>query len=323
MFCAKFLSRLLSATVFYCAMDSAPAAEEIAVLQRERIRVGGNVQESKLIRRVELIYPEEARAARLSGVVILQATINESGEVTELKVLRGHPLLDQAALDAVKQWQYKPTYLNGEAIPVIATVSVVFNLSGSSNLRVMIDQSGNLRDSVSGLQGDALMRRIKGTDGGILVQPDPRIPFRALEEILRSIEQPGVQRLQMQGPYLFRGSRLYYWVASTGSIRMQSETPGNFVSTRPPKLTLDLNRLASLAGASGQVENIPRAGDGRRVLLYRLFVNEVAEIVAVEPLRGPKISELESELARTRVIAPGLFGNEPVAMAVAIEVPVP
>jgi len=97
-------------------------------VKREPIRVGGNVQESKLIKKVEPVYPELAKRARVQGVVILQVTVDEEGNVAEYKVLRGHPLLDDAAITAVKQWKYSPTLLNGEPVPVIATVTVIFNL---------------------------------------------------------------------------------------------------------------------------------------------------------------------------------------------------
>ena len=96
--------------------------------KKEPIRVGGNVQSSKLIRRVEPSYPELAKRARVSGIVLLQVIVGESGDVAEVKVIRGHPLLTPAAVNAVKQWQYSPTLLNGEPVPVIATVTVNFVL---------------------------------------------------------------------------------------------------------------------------------------------------------------------------------------------------
>ena len=97
-------------------------------VKREPIRVGGNVQESKLIRKVEPVYPELAKRARVQGSVILSVTVDEEGNVSEIRVTKGHPLLDEAALTAVRQWKYSPTLLNGEPVPVIATVTVIFNL---------------------------------------------------------------------------------------------------------------------------------------------------------------------------------------------------
>lgn len=95
---------------------------------KEPIRVGGTVQTSKLIRKVDPVYPELAKRARVSGIVLLQVVVSETGQVKDAKLIRGHPLLNQSAIDAVRQWQYSPTLLNGEPVPVIATVTVNFVL---------------------------------------------------------------------------------------------------------------------------------------------------------------------------------------------------
>ena len=92
------------------------------------IRVGGNVQASKLVKRVEPNYPELAKRARVKGMVILQVTVGEAGNVVDIKIIRGHPLLNDAAVSAVRQWVYSPTLLNGEPVPVLATVTVNFVL---------------------------------------------------------------------------------------------------------------------------------------------------------------------------------------------------
>lgn len=96
--------------------------------KKDPIRVGGNVQASKLVKRVEPSYPELAKRARVKGMVILQVTVGEAGNVASIKIIRGHPLLNAAAVSAVKQWVYSPTLLNGEPVPVIATVTVNFVL---------------------------------------------------------------------------------------------------------------------------------------------------------------------------------------------------
>ena len=74
------------------------------------------------------VYPAIAQSARVQGVVIIEAVIGPDGRVQDAKVLRSIPLLDAAALDAVKQWQYTPTLLNGVPVPVIMTVTVNFTL---------------------------------------------------------------------------------------------------------------------------------------------------------------------------------------------------
>ena len=77
---------------------------------------------------VDPVYPPIAQSARVQGIVIIEATIGPNGKVQEAKVLRSIPLLDQAALDAVKQWEFTPTLLNGVPVPVIMTVTVQFTL---------------------------------------------------------------------------------------------------------------------------------------------------------------------------------------------------
>jgi protein TonB len=95
----------------------------------QRIRVGGNVQAAKLIRQPRPIYPPLAKQARISGHVILNAIIGKDGTIQNLTVASGHPLLIPAALEAVKQWVYQPTLLNGEPVEVVTQIDVNFTLS--------------------------------------------------------------------------------------------------------------------------------------------------------------------------------------------------
>ena len=97
------------------------------------VRVGGKIKPPAKLNNVSPVYPPVARQARVEGVVILEATISPEGRVSEVKVLRGIPLLDGAAVDAVKQWHYSPTLLNGVPVPVVMTVTVNFRLSGDSS----------------------------------------------------------------------------------------------------------------------------------------------------------------------------------------------
>jgi TonB family protein len=92
------------------------------------VRIGGDVREPKKIRDVKPVYPPEALAAGVRGVVIIEAVIGTDGTVSDARILRSVPLLDQAALDAVRQWQFTTTYLNGVATPVIMTVTVNFSM---------------------------------------------------------------------------------------------------------------------------------------------------------------------------------------------------
>jgi len=95
----------------------------------QAVRVGGQIKEPKKLKDVKPNYPDIAKQARVQGVVILECTISPQGKVSDVKVLRGIPLLDAAAIEAVKQWVYTPTLLNGVPVPVIMTVTVNFRLS--------------------------------------------------------------------------------------------------------------------------------------------------------------------------------------------------
>lgn len=106
-----------------------PKKEEPKPVTPQRIRVGGNVQQAMLIRQPKPTYPPLAKQARIQGVVRLNAIIGKDGTIQNLQVANGHPLLVPAALDAVKQWVYKPTLLNGEPVEVITQIDVNFTLS--------------------------------------------------------------------------------------------------------------------------------------------------------------------------------------------------
>ena len=92
------------------------------------VRVGGNIRAPKLVHEVHPVYPELAIQARLSSLVILEARVATDGRVESVKVLRGSPLFDEAAMEAVKEWRYQPLLLNGQPTEFIVTVTVAFNL---------------------------------------------------------------------------------------------------------------------------------------------------------------------------------------------------
>jgi len=94
-----------------------------------RIKVGGNVQQARLVRQPRPVYPPLAKQARIQGVVKLSAVISKDGTIMELALISGHPLLTAAAMDAVKQWVYQPTLLNGEPVEVATQIDVNFTLS--------------------------------------------------------------------------------------------------------------------------------------------------------------------------------------------------
>ena len=93
-----------------------------------RVKQGGNVTAASIITQTRPLYPPLARQARIQGNVVLHAIIDKDGKVAQLEVISGHPLLVQSALDAVKQWRYKPTQLNGDPVEVDTTIQVTFTM---------------------------------------------------------------------------------------------------------------------------------------------------------------------------------------------------
>lgn len=106
-----------------------PAVREVKTEASKLYRVGGDVMAAKMIRRVLPVYPVLARNARIAGTVRLEGIIARDGTISRLKVVSGHPLLVPAALEAVRQWVYRPTLLNGEPVEVGAPIEVTFTLS--------------------------------------------------------------------------------------------------------------------------------------------------------------------------------------------------
>ena len=112
-------------------ITSTPASAAIVpkLAAPKRVRISQGITQGLLITKIEPAYPKIALLARVTGVVMLKAIISKTGEVTELQVVSGHALLVPAAIDAVKQWRYRPYLLNGEPVEVETSVTVTFQLS--------------------------------------------------------------------------------------------------------------------------------------------------------------------------------------------------
>jgi protein TonB len=126
----EMLKSILEAVPPVRAVEAAPAPSvNPPPMAPKQVMVGGRVKMARLIHRVEPQYPPLARQMRVSGVVELVGIIATDGRIRELKLLSGNPLLAPAALEAVRQWVYEPTLLNGEPVEVIAPISVIFRLN--------------------------------------------------------------------------------------------------------------------------------------------------------------------------------------------------
>jgi len=104
-----------------------PPAPKIPI--REPIRVGSTLQNSRLVRQVDPVYPILAKRAGVEGTVIAEARITQSGTIDSLRIISGNPLFHHSVLEAVKQWRYEPAIFNGDPIEVITTITVNFKLN--------------------------------------------------------------------------------------------------------------------------------------------------------------------------------------------------
>ena len=120
----------VGAVLLVTATIAAPAISA-AVPQplNPQVRVGGDIKEPKKIKDAKPVYPPLAQTAKISGIVIIEAIIAKDGTIRDAKILRGMPMLNDAALEAVRQWRYTPTTLNGVPVEVVMTVTVNFTLN--------------------------------------------------------------------------------------------------------------------------------------------------------------------------------------------------
>jgi len=138
----RFVSSKIAWVALICLLGSASAfcqgapqdasQADTTESKPKALPVGANVEAAQLIRQVAPVYPPIAKTAHISGTVVLHAIIGKDGTVEDLQFVSGPPLLLKSAMDAVKQWQYKPTLLMGEPVRVDTTISVVYVLGGKN-----------------------------------------------------------------------------------------------------------------------------------------------------------------------------------------------
>ncbi|MFY9727278.1 MAG: M56 family metallopeptidase [Bryobacteraceae bacterium] len=177
----------------------------------KRIQAAGNAQAINLISKVDPVYPPLAKQAGIQGAVVLSAMIGKDGRVQNLKVVSGHPLLVQAALDAVKNWVYQPTLLNGEPVELKTSIQINFALSSSEKAATAnrLEVSGNAQAAKlvtqvspeypaaakqAGIQGTVVLEAIVGKDGAVqdikALSGPPLLAQAALDAVKNWVYQP-------------------------------------------------------------------------------------------------------------------------------------
>ncbi|MGD0667367.1 MAG: M56 family metallopeptidase [Bryobacteraceae bacterium] len=175
------------------------------------IPIQADAQAINLISKVDPVYPPLAKQAKIQGTVELSAVIGKDGRVQNLKVVSGHPLLVQAALDAVKNWVYRPTLVNGEPVEVKTSIQINFTLASSENIEPAnrLEVSGNAQAAKlitqvapeypaaakqAGIQGTVVLEAIVGKDGTVqdvkALSGPPLLAQAALDAVKNWVYQP-------------------------------------------------------------------------------------------------------------------------------------
>jgi TonB family protein len=141
------------ATALLSLLYIASATFATAQFKPQRVRVSESVMKGMVIKKVTPEYPADAKAQKIEGAVVLQATIGKEGNVENLQLISGHPLLAPVAIDAVKQWKYKPFLLNGEAVIVETQVTVNFTLADKAPAGVGANAPAKILSVVPGGSG--------------------------------------------------------------------------------------------------------------------------------------------------------------------------
>lgn len=152
----------------------------------------------KLLHRDDPEYPPVAKVAGVEGVVVLQVLIDRGGAMQEAEVVRGHPALRNAALEALKSWRWEPFKVDGEAVPASTTVAFNFVLrSGAREPRfgLWIDASGNLWDGERELDVELIVERAKDFGNMVVIRAGPDVPRTLLVDTVEHLKQSGIDHV--------------------------------------------------------------------------------------------------------------------------------
>ena len=166
------------------------------------ISVAGNVMAEKLLHRDGPEYPLVAKIARVEGVVVLRVLIDRSGAMQEAKVVQGHPVLRDAALESLKSWRWEPFRVDGEAVTASTTVTFNFVLKQGARkpgLWLRIDGSGSLWDGEQKLSVELILRRAREVGNAVVIQPNPDVPGTLLMDTVEYLKQSGLDHVFVPG----------------------------------------------------------------------------------------------------------------------------
>jgi TonB family protein len=309
------------------------------------LRAGIDVPQPKIFKSIPVSYP---RGEGDESHIVLTILIDEQGAVTEIADAREHmnkSAFQEVAKSAVKDWRFSPTFVNGKAVPVTATIAVIFSsrrtptvlnwdegsvvfmslLSRVDMCRfaIHLDRSGNLNNAFdddrivlneSDGRKEMSRKEMCGADRTFFLMPESDTPFALIE---KKMQEPNAFVFLDSPKYRFLNStepgcrRLYYSTMLSGNESQRVQLAGVDTNVKPPKFKDDLSRLATSLSVSPH----------KKVVYFcTLFVDENGRIVDVESGEGSN-DVIEAALSKAGVISPGTLDGKPVPTAVIVAVP--
>jgi TonB family protein len=285
-------------------------------LAGEPVIVNAAVQASRLISKVEPLYPEAARQSGIKGIVVLAVTIDEKGRVSQAKARIGDPSLYQAAIDAVKQWRYARAMKGGRAVAVQTSVSVPFGVPPAPEFYA--DANGKIWGPTIPFENIGELN--------VTLSTAAQISYETLDKALKEMQRRGALHLQLSSPgYFLKAGQLFYQLQDLQNPFL----PAIGTNIQPPKLDVDLNSLGAIAAADGAEKtgsiSTPFGTIVRPGIAFVVGVNAAGAVAFVErnaPAGTPILPETESALRNARVLRPAYLNGKGVPAAITVSITV-
>lgn len=267
---------------------------------REPVKVGGAIKEPKKLKNVPPEYPDDALKAGLQGVVVLQCTIDIEGRVANVEVLKGPLPLQEPATKAVKEWRYSPTLLDGQAVPVIMTVTLNFNHGGHVILSELIDSLGHSDEYIREAAAQTL-----GRLGHQAVKAVPALQKAAQDESER-VRKAAAEALEsVQGSSVDARGGIPLQAAEAAKAQEAPKPQTVEGASVPPQLTKRVRPKYPRAAFDKKIEG---------AVVVELLIDAEGRVAQARVVQSvPGLDEAAVECVRKWRFKPALKNGQPVA----------
>jgi len=291
----RFFISVIVASVSFSAMSAIPTASwqrDTAAQAGEGRRIvtlHPSLAASRITRRAEPVYPESAKAAGVSGAVLLDVTVDEQGAVEAIQPLSGFPILLDAAAETVRDWRYLPLSQDGTPVAFKATLVVNFLLTDGDTPHLWLSEDGVIgkQGSKESLSPKDLSRLVRKAPSAI-ISYGRDISFQTLENTVRQLSELGLADVQIS-----------FFSVDEGRLYHVARNPG---VPEGPEVKLPDNLNAT----------VPVAGDPSLSTIFQIFVSAEGQATKVVQKTGPLRPEIEETLRALKLEKPIMWNNEAV-----------